>query len=109
MAIIRTDDEWKQKALDAWDNKKDTFTCFATGNTYPVKEDLKSWGFQWCDDGSKCWTLEYCSAWDRFLFERKVMVGKWPGVILEFQPTDPLVSHEMMEQFKKDLEDKING
>ena len=99
MAIIR--DDWKQKALAAWEDKKNRFTCFATGSTYPVKEDLKSWGFQWCDDGSKCWTLECCSEWDKFLFERKVIDGKWSGVILEFKKTEPLFSDEEVDKFLK--------
>ena len=35
MAILT--EEVKRQALAAWDNKKDSFICFATGNTYPIR------------------------------------------------------------------------
>lgn len=106
MAVIN--EEMKRKALEAYENKRDTFICFATGNTYPIKEDLKLYAFQWCDDGSKSWTLEYCSAWDRFLFERKVADGNWPGVILKFvpQPKDPVLDAAIDELNKSISEAK---
>lgn len=82
----------QEALLKAHEDKKSQFVCFATGQTYAVKEDLKSYAFQWADDGSKCWTLEYVSALEKFMFERKVADGVWPGVILEFKPMveDPL-------------------
>ena len=101
MAIIT--DEMKRKAQEAFDNKTDSYNCFATGNTYAVKEDLKSYGFIWCAE-DKSWTIEYTSEWDKFIYERKVADGKWAGVILEFRKAEQIVTEEMLSDFEKDLE-----
>ena len=64
------------------------FTVKATGNTYPVKDDLQSWAFFWKPE-EKAWVRECCDGdMERRLFENKVK-GKaglinWPGVVLTF-------------------------
>jgi len=108
MAIIRED--VKQKAREAFENRKDSFVCFADGKTYPVKEDLKSWGFIW-DAESKSWARECCSAFERFLFERKVADGIWSGVRLEFHVEHSVVSQADIDELGKTLDEgeKNNG
>ena len=76
-------EELKKQAQAARDNKTDFYTCEATGNTHPVKEDLRCWGFFW-DTEKNTWTVGFVSAWLKFIFESKVADGDWPGVILKF-------------------------
>ena len=76
-------EELKKQGQAAYDNNNDYYTCIATGNTYPVKDRLQSWGFFWKPD-DKAWMTECVSAWEKFLFERYVADGDWPGVNLKF-------------------------
>lgn len=75
--------ELKKQAKAAWDNQKDFYTCIATGNTYPVKDDFQTWGFFWSPE-KKAWESECTTEWEKFLFERYVADNDWPGVKLEF-------------------------
>jgi hypothetical protein len=79
--------ELKKQGQEAYDNNTDYYICNATGNTYPVKDRLQSWGFFWVPE-KKCWTAECVSAWEKFLFERYVADGEWTGVKLEFSKDD---------------------
>lgn len=76
-------DEIKKQGQAAYDNYTDYYVCKATGNTYPVKNDLQRWGFFWKPE-EKVWMAECVSAWEKFLFERRVLDGDWPKVALEF-------------------------
>ena len=76
-------DELKQQAEKAMDNNEDYYTTEATGNTYPVKDELQSWAFFWNAE-TKMWINECTSEFEKFLFERHVIDGDWPGVILNF-------------------------
>ena len=82
-------DELKAKAEKAKNNLTDCYPVIATGNTYPVREDMQNWAFFW-DVEKRAWINENASALEKFLFERKVIGGKWLGVELEF------VKHEKM-------------
>jgi hypothetical protein len=82
------DDNLKQKALQAWDNDTDYYTCIATGKTFSIKDDLQSWAFFW-DAEKKAWVNDCVTEWEKFLFERYVIDGGWKdggwfGVNLEF-------------------------
>lgn len=61
-----------------------TFKVIASGNTYPVREDLKSWAFRW-DPDKKAWTRDQVSEQERRQFEGNVDNGPWDGVELEFE------------------------
>ncbi len=76
-------EELKKQGQAAYDNNTDYYICYATGNTYPVKDDLQSWGFFWKPE-EKTWMAECVSAWEKFLFERHVADGDWPDVELQF-------------------------
>lgn len=54
----------------------------ATGRTFPVKEDLKSWGFRW-DTTRDAWTA-FATQGECSLFRHNVSNGSWEGVDLEF-------------------------
>ena len=76
-------DDIKQKARQAWENHTDYYTCIATGKTFPIKDDLQSWAFFW-DVEKKVWINDCVTEWEKFLFERYVIDGKWLGVNLKF-------------------------
>ena len=70
--------------------KNKYFTCIAKGNTYPVKDDLISWGFGWRPE-YRAWIREGIDEDDLRLFNafvkgitEKKIPPKWPGVILAF-------------------------
>ena len=75
-------EELKKEARKARDNTTDYYTIVATGNTYPVKDDLQSWAFFW-DADKRAWINECASEFERFLFGRFVADGDWSGVKLE--------------------------
>ena len=59
------------------------YTVYATGNTFPIKDDLQSWGFFW-DADNRRWTNECASEFERFIFELHLADNEWPGIDLEF-------------------------
>ena len=61
-----------------------TYTCVASGNTYPIREDLKSWAFHW-DGATKTWKRECVSENERRKWEWEVSDGTWRGVELAFE------------------------
>ncbi len=83
MSEEEVSEELKKQAREAYDNNTDYYDCIATGNTYPCKDSLQGWAFFWIPE-KKAWKNECASAWEKFLFERYVADGDWPGVKLEF-------------------------
>jgi len=75
--------ELKAEAQRALDNNTDWYDVIATGNTYPVKDKLQSWAFFW-KPKEKFWFNGCASAFEKFIFERYVTNGDWPGVTLKF-------------------------
>lgn len=66
------------------------YIVVATGNTYPIKEDLSSWAFFW-NAQRKVWIREGVDDDDKRLFSAfvsgipgKNLKPKWPGVRLTF-------------------------
>lgn len=59
------------------------YICDATGNTWPIKEDLKKLGFKW-DKAMSRWSCMAVSERERGLFTMKVQSGAWKGVTLQF-------------------------
>ena len=100
MAIIhKTLEEQAKEALASGES----YNCFATGNTYPVREDLKSYGFYWTQE-DKSWTRESVSGFDKFIFEQKVLNGKWAGVVLEFvKEKESIISKKEIDDWFKSL------
>ena len=85
------------------------FTVKASGNTYPVREDLQSWAFGWKPEQG-CWVREGADEHDVEFFQMKVanpdldMKVPWTGVHLELIPEpESIVTDEMMTEFLKDL------
>jgi len=81
-------EEVKKQAKEAHESNK-CFTIKVSGNTYPIKDKLQSWGMFWVPE-EKIWKGECCSHWQKFLFERQVADGDWPGVKLEATEEKPL-------------------
>ncbi len=74
----------ERKAASVKAHEDDTFyTVYATGDTYPIKDDLQSWAFFW-DADNKRWVNECASEFERFIFELHLADGEWPGIELEF-------------------------
>ena len=65
------------------------YKVVARGNTYKIRDDLKSWAFQW-DGDRKVWTRDCVSEFERRQWESKVENGPWDGVELEFEPQTEL-------------------
>ena len=61
-----------------------TYTVVASGSTYPIRDDLKSWAFQY-DGRTKTWKLDCVSEQQRRHFESEVSDGTWSGVELAFE------------------------
>ncbi len=57
-----------------------TYTVIATGRTFPIKEDLKSWGFRWLDGQ---WVRAEAEQSEMNLFKHNVSSGAWDGVDLD--------------------------
>lgn len=62
-------------------SNNDRFTVIANGNTFPCKQELKSWGFQWVQE-KKHWVLGCCDGGEVQMFKNYVSLGRW-GVKLE--------------------------
>lgn len=90
--ISKEVDEQGQKAHD---NHTDYYTVEATGNTYPIKEDLQSWAFFWNPE-RKVWINECVSEFEKFLFERMVIDGEWPSVKFTF-------TNNHLEEWEKNI------
>ena len=85
------------------------FTVKASGNTYPVREDLQSWAFGWKPEEG-CWVREGADEHDCEFFQMKVdnpdhdMKTPWTGVKLELLPEPPsAVTDEMLAEFDKEM------
>ena len=74
-----------------------TYTVVASGNTFPIREDLKSWAFQW-DQEKKVWKRDCVSEFERRCFEGERDDGSWDGVELEFE-------EEKREEWEKHLDE----
>ena len=61
-----------------------TYKCVASGDTYPVKDSLRSWAFTF-NPASKTWHRDCVSENERRRFEGEVENGQWVGVELEFE------------------------
>lgn len=61
-----------------------TYTVVAGGNTFPIRENLKSWAFRW-DDARKAWTRDCVSEFERRQWEGMAENGPRNGVELEFE------------------------
>ncbi len=59
-----------------------TYTVIATGRTFPVKDDLRSWAFTW-DHLRKAWIATGVEQGSMNLFKHNVSSGEWEGVDLE--------------------------
>ena len=68
-----------------------TYKVIARGDTYKIREDLKSWAFQW-DGKRKVWTRDCVDESERRQWENSVEHGDWNGIELEFEeePKDAL-------------------
>lgn len=58
----------------------------ATGRTYGIKDDLKSWGFRW---QGGAWVKECATLGEANLFRHNVSSGTWDGVDLEIDEAAP--------------------
>jgi hypothetical protein len=87
--------EVKEAAAKAYDNHTDYYTTEATGNTYPIKDKLQSWAFFWNPE-KRAWINECTSEFEKFLFERHVIDGDWPGVKLSF-------IHNHLDKWEKEI------
>lgn len=59
------------------------YVCDATGNTWPIKDELKNHGFRW-DSGMKQWSALAVSEREKALFMMKIQSRAWNGVTLKF-------------------------
>lgn len=92
---VEISEEVKKAGQKAFENHEDYYTVEATGNTYPVKDDMQSWGFFWNAE-KRAWINECTSEFEKFLFERHVIEGDWLGVILNF-------THNHQEKWEKEI------
>ena len=86
------------------------YTVIATGQTYPVREDLQSWGFFW-RESDKAWVREGADEHDTEFFQLKVLNPDhdfkcpWPGVILKLVPEPECeLTDAAVDEFKKLLD-----
>lgn len=77
----------RKKAARKARDSRNLYTVYATGKTYPVKDDLQAWAFFW-DADNRQWVRESASEWDRFMFEIRIADGPWFDVVLRFEKTD---------------------
>jgi len=63
---------------------KNLFVVIASGRTFPVKDDLKSWDFNW-DKDRQLWIAVGVDEATCALFRHKVSSGEWDEVELEFK------------------------
>ena len=82
-----------------------TWTIKATGNTYPYREDLQSWGFLWRPN-EKAWIREGCDSEDARLFNlfargnnTEGLPAKWPGVFISVEAEASIISREEVRAF----------
>lgn len=61
-----------------------TFTVTAEGETYPVRTELRDWGFEWYPD-QRAWQKRATTAGEVSLFEAKCHSADWEGVMLSVQ------------------------
>lgn len=80
----------KKDLLKAWDNTTDIYFMEISGNTFPIKESLKSWACTY-DGHKRIWWKECCSAFDKFIFAQNVAEGRWRGVKLTFKKQKDII------------------
>ena len=84
------------------------FTVKATGRTYPIREDLQSWGFFW-NQQLGAWVREGADENDVGFFQIKVnnpdkdLQIPWTGVKLELIPEHSVFTDEMLAEFNKEI------
>lgn len=69
-------------------NKK-LFTVTATGDTFSIKDELKSWGFAWVGD-EKAWVKPGCDEGQVNLFRHWARAEEWDGVNLDVREDAPV-------------------
>ena len=78
-----------------------TYRLVVSGKTFPIREELKSWAFQW-DSSTKTWSRDCVSEFERRQFECLVEHGHWGDSELVFTEEKP-------EPWEKNLKDSIDG
>ncbi|MBA7521865.1 hypothetical protein ES705_13976 [subsurface metagenome] len=60
------------------------FCVTATGRTYPVRHQLRGWGFHW-DTHLRAWINPSVDAWRVSDFRKLISSGIWRGVKLSLE------------------------